>query len=319
VARNQPGEAESESGDPVLTATAKGTTVPGSGATLADDGYERALSQCRSALSAARFVEARAHGTLALKLRPDAEDARECMSLADQQYNEEQAYVRGKTALQAGDLERAYSEFSGLSAQSPLRTRPEIAQATGELARVRLGAARSALPHNRAETANIAESVLSMTGLSSEHALAAQELIAQARSESQVTHAAARAPVAAARAPVVAPARPARPPAVAAPKPPARPKPQVAAATPLAPASSSSEAPAMELASACLARGDNECVIRALEGRASTERELGLLIETYRAIGDAKSAQKNMGVYLKRVPTARRADAYRKMLELQSE
>jgi pSer/pThr/pTyr-binding forkhead associated (FHA) protein len=316
VARNQPGEAETEGGDAMLTATAKGATVTGSGATLADDGYERALTQCRGALSAGRFVEARAHGTLALKLRPEAEDARECMSLADQQYNEEQAYVRGKTALQAGDLERAYSEFSALSAQSPLRTRPEVAQATADLARVRLGAAHSALPHNRAEAANIAESVLSMPGLPSESALAAQELITQARSESQVTHAAARTPMAAAARAPAPPVRQARPPVAAAPKPPARAKPPVAAA---AAPGSSSDAPAMELASACLARGDNECVIRALDGNASSERELGLLIETYRAIGDARSAQKNMGVYLKRFPNARRADAYRKMLELQSE
>ena len=75
----------------------------------------------------------------------------------------------------------------------------------------------------------------------------------------------------------------------------------------------------MELASACLARGDNECVIRALEGNAGSERELGLLIETYRAIGDSKSAQKNMATYLKRFPSARRAETYRRMLELQSE
>jgi len=60
-------------------------------------------------------------------------------------------------------------------------------------------------------------------------------------------------------------------------------------------------------------------VIRALEGNAGSERELGLLIETYRAIGDSKSAQKNMATYLKRFPTARRADTYRRMLELQSE
>ncbi|HKP63698.1 MAG TPA: FHA domain-containing protein [Polyangiales bacterium] len=317
VARNQPGEAESENGEAVLAATAKGAAVPAS--TLADDGYERALTQCRSALSAGRFVEARAHGTLALKLRPEADDARDCMSLADQQYNEEQAYVRGKTALQAGDLEKAYSEFSALSSQSPLRTRPEVAQATAELARVRLGAARSALPHNRAEAANIAESVLSMASLPSESALAAQELIAQARSESQVTHAAARTPLVAARPPVAAPVRPTKP-VVAPPKPAAaRPKPAVAAVTPVTPAASSSDAPAMELASACLARGDNECVIRALEGKASSERELGLLIETYRQVGDVKAAQKNMGVYLKRFPTTKRSDTYRKMLELQNE
>lgn len=75
----------------------------------------------------------------------------------------------------------------------------------------------------------------------------------------------------------------------------------------------------MDVASACLARGDNDCVIHALNGRANSAQELGLLIETYRAMGDTKQAQKNMAVYVKRFPTARRADAYRRMLELQGQ
>ena len=75
----------------------------------------------------------------------------------------------------------------------------------------------------------------------------------------------------------------------------------------------------MEIASACLARGDNECVIHALDGNARTAQELGLLIETYRAIGDARSAQKNMAAYVKRFPNAGRADAYRRMIELQNQ
>jgi Tfp pilus assembly protein PilF len=75
----------------------------------------------------------------------------------------------------------------------------------------------------------------------------------------------------------------------------------------------------MEVASACLARGDNECVIHALEGNATSAQELGLLIETYRAIGDAKQAQKHMAIYVKRFPSAGRAEAYRRMLELQNQ
>jgi ABC transport system ATP-binding/permease protein len=318
VARNQSGEAESDNMEVALTTTTKGAT-PGSGATIADDGYDRALNLCRGALSGGRLAEAKAHGALALKIRPDGEDARECKALADEQYDEEQAYVRGKTALQAGDPETAYREFSALRPQSPLRTRPEVSQATTELARTRLQAATASLGRNRAEAIQIAESVLSLSGLPPEAAVAAQEFLTQARSEQ--THAASRGPIAAAtppRAPVRPAPAPPKQPQVKAPAPqPARTKPS----TPAGPASgpSSSEASAMELASACLARGDNECVIRALEGNAASERELGLLIETYRAIGDSKSAQKNMATYLKRFPTARRAETYRRMLELQSE
>lgn len=73
----------------------------------------------------------------------------------------------------------------------------------------------------------------------------------------------------------------------------------------------------MEVADACLKRGDNECVIRALEGNANTAQELRLLIETYRAIGDGKQAQKYMGQYVKRFPNMPSSDSYRRMLELQ--
>jgi hypothetical protein len=71
---------------------------------------------------------------------------------------------------------------------------------------------------------------------------------------------------------------------------------------------------AMDTASACLAVGDNECVVRALRGRARTAQELGLLIETYRAMGQVAEAQAQMAVYVKRYPTGRRAEAYRSML-----
>ena len=75
----------------------------------------------------------------------------------------------------------------------------------------------------------------------------------------------------------------------------------------------------MEAASACLARGDNPCVIRALNGRAQTAQELGLLIETYRAMGETPQAYRNMQTYVQRYPTARRAEAYRQMLERRTE
>jgi hypothetical protein len=92
-----------------------------------------------------------------------------------------------------------------------------------------------------------------------------------------------------------------------------------AAATPSSAAATAGGASAMDLANACLARGDNECVIHALEGSARSQQELGLLIETYRAVGDVKQAQKNMATYVKRFPDAQRSVGYRRMLELQGQ
>jgi hypothetical protein len=65
----------------------------------------------------------------------------------------------------------------------------------------------------------------------------------------------------------------------------------------------------------CLARGDNRCVIRALEDKASSAREMELLIETYRAVGSTPRAERQMQRYLQRYPSGQRADEYRQVLE----
>ena len=59
--------------------------------------------------------------------------------------------------------------------------------------------------------------------------------------------------------------------------------------------------------------------IRALAGRAQTAQELGLLIETYRAVGESGLAYRNMATYVQRFPTARRAEVYRGLLARQGQ
>jgi hypothetical protein len=65
----------------------------------------------------------------------------------------------------------------------------------------------------------------------------------------------------------------------------------------------------------CLAHGDNRCVIRALENRANTARELELLIETYRAMSSTPKAESEMRRYLSIYPNGKRAAEYRRLLE----
>ncbi len=279
-------------------------TQPAAGATLADDGYDKAVNACRSALAGMRFAEALAHATLALKVRSGASDATACQTQAQSQYEEEQAYVRGKSALQAGDPEAAYQELTRLSPSSPFRSKPEVALATEQAARARLAHAKTLLSSNRAEAVRIAQSVAAMTDAPTSIVSAAEQLLSEARKES------AQEPS------FVARSAPTRGSAAAAPH--ATHAARAAPATPRA-AAAPSAGSTMDVASACLARGDNDCVIHALNGRANSAQELGLLIETYRAMGDTKQAQKNMAVYVKRFPTARRADAYRRMLELQGQ
>ena len=70
----------------------------------------------------------------------------------------------------------------------------------------------------------------------------------------------------------------------------------------------------MEVANACLARGDDACVVRALQGKAKTQSELGILIETYRKLGDTEHAQELMRRFVDRYPDATRSASYRRML-----
>ena len=305
---------------------------PGSQGALAEDGYDKAVLACRSALAASRFVEAAAHAQMALKARPTSTEALDCKQRADSQSLEEQGFVRGKDALARGDALLAYQEFSRLPEHSAFRSRPEVQQAMSELANKRLEEARQTLPTSRGEAARLAQSVLGLPGITSEQIASAEQLIAEARGE--LRESSTR------QSPQVAAVKPASKPTPAAPPPQrsepvreakapaARPTPPSTAPTPSArstPAPTPSVTPAasgvapMEIANACLARGDNECVIHALDGNARTQQELGLLIETYRAVGDVKQAQKNMATYVKRFPDAQRSAGYRRMLELQGQ
>jgi pSer/pThr/pTyr-binding forkhead associated (FHA) protein len=294
--------ATKETNTPIVSAATPAPAQPTTAQPATDNAdlsYERSLSACRAALDGARFAEALAHAALALKARPGELEASDCKAQAQTQYEEEQAYVRAKAALQVGDVEAAYQELGRLSSTSPFRAKPEVAQINEQLARARIAKGRGLLTTNRAETVRIGQSVLAIENLPPTLVSAAEQLLADARKEPETA-----APAAHAQA-----GRPTRPAAAQ----PSRPPPSRPTAT------NAGGQSAMDVASACLARGDNDCVIRALANRANTSQELGLLIETYRATGDTKQAQKNMATYVKRFPTARRADAYRRMLELQGQ
>ena len=64
----------------------------------------------------------------------------------------------------------------------------------------------------------------------------------------------------------------------------------------------------------CLRRGDQACAVRALEGHATTPTSLALLIETYRATGDAAKARAQMQAFVARYPADPRAKVYERLL-----
>ncbi len=256
------------------------------------DQFAELLSSCQQANEGGRYAEAVAHANAALKVRPDAAEALACRDTARVNNEQEQIYVRAKAALEAGDAEGAWKELSSLSAGSAVAARPEVVAALTDAARSRLAAAQSGLRKHPEQAAELAGGVLAVELVPADMRAQARAIVDRATS--------ARAPklVKAELKPRSAPAAEPRPKPAPAPHP-------ASGGSPIA------------AASACLARGDNACVIRALNGKAQTAQELGLLIETYRAVGESAQAYRNMAVYVQRFPTARRAEVYREMLERQ--
>jgi hypothetical protein len=92
------------------------------------------------------------------------------------------------------------------------------------------------------------------------------------------------------------------------------PRPEPAGADASPPRAGAEQSP-LERALACLSRGDNRCVIDTLEGRAKSERELVVLIETHLALGNASDAERHMRRYLSSYPDAKSAPKYQRWLE----
>lgn len=299
----------------VVTAGVPVAPAPEAAAAAADP-YDEALAACSGALQGGRFAEAVAHSGLALKARPADGAALECQARAQRGHEDEQAFVRGEAALGSGDPEAAHLEFSRLAADSAFRSRPPVAEALAQVSSTRVARARSLLAASPAEAQRLAAGVLALPGISPVQVQAAEAIVDEARrlqqlpAEAVAVHAPAaaprkRRPAAAARA-KVAPTK-----AAPAARKATAPKPRRAASKP---AKAAGPSP-MRAASACLAKGDNQCVVKALAGKARTAQEMGLLIETYRAMGNTQAARKYMTLYVKRFPSAKRANSYRRMLE----
>jgi pSer/pThr/pTyr-binding forkhead associated (FHA) protein len=289
----------------VASAPSAGTTKPAAAPAADNSRFPELLDACRQAISGGRFAEAMAHATAALKEKPGAPDALDCQRLARADHEQEQIYVRGRAAAQGGDMEGAWNELSTLSATSVVSQRPEVAQEVAAVASARLQEARRALPAEPDRASLLARSLIAAPAVPPQITAQAESLLVDADKQANTKTARAEAVTRRAAA--------------------AEPRARAKAVSAAAPAELPAElrAPAvekispMEAASACLARGDNLCVVRALNGRTQTAQELGLLIETFRALGDSTQAYRNMMTYVQRFPTARRAEAYRQMLDRQ--
>jgi pSer/pThr/pTyr-binding forkhead associated (FHA) protein len=240
-------------------------------------------ARCSAALAAERYTEAMQIAENGLAEGADSRLSG-CKAQADAALRAESAYREGKNALARGELEDAYFLFAGIPDDSPYRLKPEIVDTTRRVAQDRLLSARKELKNNPAEAKRLANSVLEMHGLPTVALQEAERIVSLA-----------------------GPSRGAAAPSAS--------KPVVTVKTVQAPTTpdEDEESPA-KAARACLARGDQRCAVKALEGKADNAQELALLIETYRALGDTRKAVKHMETFVERFPSARQAPQYRQFI-----
>jgi hypothetical protein len=243
-----------------------------------------ALESCRTLLATEHFEEASRAAQAGLVLDATDADLTACRQQADVALRADSAYQQGKKALGENKLEDAYFMFAGIPEGSAYSEKADVRQTMQRVAIGRLSEARQLLKSNSTGARDLATSVLDMYGLTSAMVEDANHILALAARGT----AAPSAPRARAAAPDTAPAP---------------------AATPV----SEEESPA-KLARNCLARGDQRCAVRALEGHAENAQELALLIETYRALGETKKAVRHMESFVELYPTARQAPQYRQFI-----
>jgi ABC transport system ATP-binding/permease protein len=257
----------------------------------------RALEACRRANEADRFAEAIANANAALKVDPGDSDALDCERSARVNHEQEQVSVRAKAALEQGDEPTVWQEVSSLIAGGPVSRRPEVQGTVALAVQMRLRQARELAAKGSPDALGVAREVAGF-------ALAPEAF----REEARVLAAEVEAGQVRAARVRKGKLRPGPPEGAA----------RISAPIPAAPQAApppGSGSAAMDAASACLIRGDNACVVRALNGRAQTVQELGLLIETYRAMGNVEQATRNMATFVQRFPATNRAAVYRDVLQ----
>ena len=253
--------------------------------------HDQALAQCRAGLAAEQYPEALRAVDDARGL-PDEDGAlAACKRDVSEAMRISAAYEQGTRALAENKLEDAYFLFAGIPDGHEYRARPEVRQASERVAQERLARAKQAVRTAPAEARELAQTVLDM-----------RDVPDALRTEAEHTLTAASAPAKPGPATAVTAAAGASPDAAGA-----------ARARPVQMARPETEDPA-KAARTCLARGDQRCVVRVLEGRASNAQELALLIETYRALGETKKAVKHMETFVTRFATARQTPQYRQFI-----
>lgn len=254
-----------------------------------DERRSAAIEKCRAGLASEQYAEALRAVDEVRGVADEGGGLAACKHEVSEAMRISAAYDQGTRALAENKLEDAYFLFAGIPDDHRYRARPEVRSTIEKVASERLGRARKALRTAPADARELAQSVLDMHDLPPPLREDAERVLAEANAPRPTGTTTATEDAGA-----VASAPKPKAPAAQMPRPEA-------------------EDPA-KVAKACLARGDQRCVVRVLEGRAASAQELALLIETYRALGETKKAVKHMETFVTRFATARQTPQYRQFI-----
>lgn len=271
-----------------------------------DTRLSHALDTCRDGLAAGRFDEASRAADEGLAMPGSGDDLAACKRDVNDAQRASSAYDEGSKALAENKLEDAYFLFAGIPDDHAFRDRPEVKSTIDRVAQERIARAKKLARTSPVEARELATSVLDMQGVVKPLRDEAQRILSADSAQRVVTPTPAPADPAARSARTSDEAKPAD---KAADK--AVDKKDLAAPKPVA--AREDDEPA-KVARNCLARGDQRCVVKALEGKAQSAQELALLIETYRALGETKKAVRHMETFVSRYATARQTPQYRQFI-----
>ena len=260
--------------------------------------FAAAQEACERALEQTRWEDATRYAQQALTLEPESTQAKGCLERAQTGVEESARLEQAQGAFEDGRIDEAFEIAASLPAQSALRQTPEYRDIQNGYVDQHLEAARKAINSRPAAAQQEATDILALEGVPREQQREAKKIRSEAR---------ARLTRPKPKPKPVATARP-RP----KPTPTGRPQPK-----PVATAPTPAPAPAdgMAAARACLRKGDNQCVVSALEGgKARSAASLALLIETHRSIGNAAAARRHMRTFVRRYPNDSRASRYQQIL-----
>ena len=294
------------------------------------DPYQANLDACSRAIRDDDYPTAIQRANDALAARPEDPQATGCLERANQLQEQYETFETGRRFHERGESEEAYNQFMSLPEGSPLRRRPLVAIVSRNFASQRLTEGELALTQGDDEEAlRIANQVLAIAEITEPQRQQATSL--RDRSQSDVVE----EPIAVVDDPPQTGRRGGRrgPPTTG--RRGGRRGTQTTggnngggtATTDTSGGGSTDTSGGggggttvspEDRARECSMRGDNQCVISALEGgRARSPTALSMLIEAYRARGQSQRAMQHMRTFVQRYRSHPRAQHYQQILQIQ--